>query len=348
MSGRNAMICGVMLAMLTGAAVARGAGPIGIGADPDTIPPEFSPQIGINPDATGSNQSSQRGDSENSALLNTGAATAPASKWAVGQPVGEMMSAIAVKFGAILVMPKTSAVVLKAGELPKTLEDAVGAARDNLEPQGLGLIESVTGKPDPRVVLRVTPLKEAKDAEEQVGPVTSGADASAISVKNPSQQVTHLMPVNHADMLETLEHKAREDPSVDVDVVNSAQGSQTLIFRGPAAKVKLAVTAVSALDKPEDLTPAVRQLKLSHLDAVGAAATLNADFGRSGRSQLRAVADRRTNMVIISGPEDQVVDAMVTLVEMDLGTQVGAKADVGQAPATGTGASPGQGGGSGR
>ena len=280
-------------------------------------------------------------ETEQSLVFPVGPTTAPASQWKVGQPIGDMMNPIALKFGAILVMPKTSAVVLKAGELPKTLEEAVAAARDNLEPQGLGLIESVTSKPDPRVVLRVTPLKEAKDAEEQAGPVTSG-DPSAINAKDPTQEVTHLLTVNQRDQLETLEHKAREVPDVDVDVVNSADGGQTLIFRGAAAKVKEAATAVAAMDKPTDTTPAVRQLKLTHLDAEGAAARLNADFG-NGRSQIRAVADRRTNMVIVSGPENQVIDAMVTLVEMDLGTKGAFQGGSSQGENSPSGGSPGSG-----
>ena len=64
-----------------------------------------------------------------------GTTTAPAEKWAVGNPAG-VAWLMAFKFGVILVMPKMPAVVLKAGELPKTLDAAQEMVRENLEPQG--------------------------------------------------------------------------------------------------------------------------------------------------------------------------------------------------------------------
>lgn len=335
--------CSLGAALAAMALCAMGAGPaIGIGGD--QAGPDDQPRIGIqqgNVPGSGAAASGSGGqdnastgtaahapgqtavpDAGASATLVTGGtATAPAEKWVAGDPAGNMLNAMAFKFGVILVMPKTSAVVLKDGEVPKTLEAAQEMVRESLEPQGWGIEQTVTSKPDPRVIWKVAPLKDVRTAEEQTGPVTSGPDAGAINVKDPAQPSTHLLTVNHADQLETLEKKAREDKSVEVDLVGSAKGGYTLIFRGPAMKVKQAVAAVAAMDKPTDTTPAVRQMKLTRLDAEAAAATINANYSAQGR--VRAVADKRTNTVIVSGPEDQVIDAMVALIGMDLGGRGG-------------------------
>lgn len=260
-------------------------------------------------------------------------------KWEVGDPASGMLSAIAGRFGVILIAPKFNAVVLKAGELPKTLDDAVSMARDNLEPQGWGIVQTLSGKPDPRVILRVEPLKQAQDAQVESGPVTSGDDAGVIDIKHPGQPVTHLLKVNHAELLNRLQQTATQDPDVSVDLVGSAPGGYTLIFSGPAAKVKKAVQSVAAIDQVADETPAVRAMKLTHLDAVATALNLNADFQRQGKAGMRAVADRRTNTLIVSGPEDDVVSTMVTLLTMDLAGKAGGdqSANPTAAPATESG-----------
>ncbi len=251
-------------------------------------------------------------------------AVAAKDKWAVGDPAGDMLNSIAAHFGVILVAPKFSAVMLRAGALPKTLEDAVTMARDNLEPQGWGIVQTVSGKPDPHVILRVVPLKQAQDAQVQSGPVTSGDDASVIDLAHPGEPITHLMKVNHPEMLDRLRETATQDKDVSVDLVGSARGGYTLILSGPAAKIKTAVAAVATLDKATDQTPSVKAMKLMHLDAVSTALTLNANFQQQGKEAMRAVADRRTNTIILSGPEDDVVSEMVTLISMDLAGKGGA------------------------
>ena len=121
--------------------------------------------------------------------------------------------------------------------------------------------------------------------------MTSGSDSAVINIEDPAQPATHLLTVNHVDQLETLAEKSAGGQGRGGGSGGLGEGGYTLIFRGPAVKVKQAVAAVAALDKPTDTTPAVRQMKLTRLDAEAAAATINANYSNQGN--VRAVADER-------------------------------------------------------
>ena len=57
-------------------------------------------------------------------------------------------------------------------------------------------------------------VREACPAES---PVTSGTDATKIDVSNADRQVTHMLPVTHADFLDNLKRAAAQDKEVSAD-----------------------------------------------------------------------------------------------------------------------------------
>ena len=247
------------------------------------------------------------------------AAAAPASQpiLQAGDSVSTLLNAMSARFSVIVVMREpVKALLVKSAPLPDKLDEAMALAQETLEPQGYGIIRTVSSAPDPHIVLRIAPLKEAKQAALEQGPVTAGADPAAIDVTNPDQPVTHLLPIHHAELLDALHRSAAQDKDVTVSQLGTAATGFTFIVQGPAAKVKKAVQAVVAVDRAVDDKPIARMITLRHLNATESANTLNQSFAPG--SGLTAVADRRTNSVIVTGPEPLVIQAMMTLGSMDI------------------------------
>ena len=247
-------------------------------------------------------------------------ATAPAAREAFngGEPVSALIGAIADKFGVMVVSrQEVKAFVLKPVAMPANLDQAMTLLQDTLEPQGYGIIRKVTAPPDPHILINIVTAKEAKAAALQESPVSSGIEPANIDVSDPSKLITHLLPIAHAALIASLDRTAAEDKEVTVSEIGSAAAGYTLIISGPAAKVKKAVTAVVGVDKPAESAVTMRMLTMKNGNAMAMAESLNQSFAPN--SGMRAVADRRTNTIVVTGPEAGVLNAMVRVIAVDAG-----------------------------
>jgi hypothetical protein len=239
---------------------------------------------------------------------------APPARFENGEPMDGFFTALAVRYGVMVLQPKpVQAYILKSFDMPDKLEEALALARQTLEPQGFSILQSVVEK---RLVIRIVTTREAKLAELAESPVSFGPEGEKIDVSKPDRPVTHLLPINHPDMLEALRRTALQDPEVSVEATGGTAIGVNLIFTGPALKVQRAVETVAKLDKPVGGPIVARTLALQHLNAETTANSLNTLF-TGDTAPLKAVVDRRTNSIIVTGPEERVVDIMVTLVGQD-------------------------------
>jgi len=253
------------------------------------------------------------GGGENPSTTASNPATAP-SKFSNGDPLSTFFTALSLHFGVVVVQPNAvDAYVLKDFEMPAKLEDALAIARQTLEPQGYTIVQSLSQK---RIVLRVVTAEEALKLELSESPVSYGADPDKIDASNPQRQVTHLFPVTHIDILANLRRTATEDQAVSADVAGGADIGVHLILTGPAQKVQQAVERLAKIDKVGASPIVARTLPLVHLNAQMTADALNEGFAQD-TAPLKAVVDLRTNSIIITGPEDRVMDLMVTLIGQD-------------------------------
>ncbi len=235
-------------------------------------------------------------------------------KFENGDPIAGYFTALAARFGVMIVQSQAvDAYLLRPCELPDKLEDALAIARQTLEPQGFSVLQSVVDK---RLIVRVLPTKEAKKLELAESPVSFGTEGEKIDISKPDRLVTHLFPVAHVDMLDTLRRAAIQDREVGAEVAGGGQIGVNLILTGPALKVQHAVEALAKLDQPTGSPIIARTLQLQHTDAQATAAALNDSFARD-TAPLKATADSRTNSLILTGPEDRVLAIMVTLIGQD-------------------------------
>jgi hypothetical protein len=80
--------------------------------------------------------------------------------------------------------------------------------------------------------------------------------------------------------------------------------------------VQDAAANVLKADKADSAAVVARTLQLHNLNALELATSLNAGFA-SQATPLKAVADRRTNSIIVTGPEDKVLDVMINVIGME-------------------------------
>jgi hypothetical protein len=239
----------------------------------------------------------------------------PRDKLSANDPIDALLTEIAVRYDAVILKARPAdAVMLRDADMPATLDESLKLAQSVLEPQGLGLIRSTSASGG--LVLKLTTSKEAKEAAQADGPVTSGWDPSKIDVTKPNLQITHLMIVHHNDMVDSLRRTAMQQKGVDVNIAGTARTGYTLIFTGPALGVQRALTEVAKLDDIPTVKTATKVVTLRNISAVEGAFNLNAGFSRDGLG-LHAEADRRTNSVIITGPDDLVPQAVTNLIGMD-------------------------------
>ena len=231
-----------------------------------------------------------------------------------GEPIDDFFTALAVRYGVMVVQAQpVKAYILRSFELPATLPEAMAIARQTLEPQGFSILQSLADK---RLIIRIVTTKEAKKAELAESPVSYGTEGEKIDISDPQRPITHLLPINHTDMIDSLRRTAMQDPEVSAEIAGGTAIGANLILTGPALKVQRAVETVAKLDKPVGGPVVARTLTLQHIDAESTANALNAGFARDA-APLKAVVDLRTNSIVISGPEDQVLEIMVTLVVQD-------------------------------
>ena len=167
-----------------------------------------------------------------------------------------------------------------------------------------------------QVVLRVVSAKDAKAAELSDSPVTYGTATEKIDTSKPDRQVTHLLPINHPEMIEKYHRIAVEDNDVSAEVMGSSVIGLSLSIHGSGKKVQHAVDAVIKVDESATGQIIARTMELKHFSAEETADRLNRAFA-SDSAAMKAVADRRTDSIVITGPEDKVLSVMVDLIGME-------------------------------
>jgi hypothetical protein len=231
-----------------------------------------------------------------------------------GEAMGGFFTALAVRFGVMVIQPDSLKVyILQSFDLPAKLGDALVVARQTLEPQGYSLVQKVS---DGRLILRIVPTAEAKKILLEESPLSFGTQGEAIDVSDPTRPVAHIFPIAHADMADALKRQAGLDPDVSVEPMGGGAIGSHLILRGPASKVQRAVENLAKLDKPTEAPRVVRTLTLQHLSAETTADALNEVFSHEA-APMKAAADRRTNSLVVTGPEDRVLEVMVNVVSQE-------------------------------
>lgn len=254
----------------------------------------------------------------------TGAATVPAATIKIetairthyenGDPMGDFFTALAVRFGVVIIQPPALDVyILRSFDMPAKVGDALTIARETLEPQGYSIVQKIS---DGRVIAHIVSVKEAKKILLSESPLSFGTQGEAVDVSDPTRLVTHLFPIAHAEVAESLRRSAKLDPDVSAEITGGGEIGANLILTGPALNVQRAVETLAKLDKPTEATMVARTVTLQHLDAQSAADALNGAFAQDA-TPMKAVADRRTNSIVVTGPEDRVVEVMVALVSQD-------------------------------
>jgi len=117
-------------------------------------------------------------------------------------------------------------------------------------------------------------------------------------------------------MLDTLKRSATQDPAITAEVAGGHEIGAALVLMGPALKVQRTVELLARLDQPDTAKIVARTLQLQHIDAQASADALNQGFAQ-GDAPMKAVVDKRTNSIVVTGPEDQVMQIMVTLIGED-------------------------------
>jgi hypothetical protein len=240
--------------------------------------------------------------------------TATRTHFENGEAMGDFFTALAVRFGVMVIQPQSLEVyILHNFDLPAKLGDALAVARQTLEPQGDSLVQKIS---DGRLVIRIVPTAEAKKILQSESPLSFGTQGEAIDISDPTRLVTHVFPIAHADMADALRRQAKQDPDVSAEAMGDGAIGANLLLKGPAIKVQRAVETLAKLDKPTEGPLAARTMALQHLDAQTTADALNEVFSHDS-TPMKAVADRRTNSIVVTGPEDRVLDVMVGLISQE-------------------------------
>jgi type II secretory pathway component GspD/PulD (secretin) len=244
------------------------------------------------------------------------AQTAPAlpairTHFANGDPINDFLTALSVRYGILVIQPQDlRAFILQDFDLPSTAQDTLTLARQTLEPQGYSFVQSMSNK---NLVIRIMTTAEAKKARLAQSPVSFGNQGETVDISDPTRPITHMMPINRADMADALRRNAAEDKEVTAEITGGNQLGTCLIIMGPALKVQQAVEKVAKLDRLEGGPAVVRVLTLHNLDAQSLATALTQSFLREN-TPVKVAADARSNSVVLSGPEDKVLEVMVGLV----------------------------------
>jgi hypothetical protein len=251
---------------------------------------------------------------------------APRPAFAVGERVSaeDLLAEFAYRTGIIVVKTDTiPGEITVTQAIPENPEKAVAALNEMLGPLGFHAAhtKNITST---RLSVRILREADARKEELANGPVTLGNDPRKIDVSERGRMVTHILPVNNPELLETLRKTAGEQKDVTATVAGSSREGLRLILAGPALSVRGVVERAATLDPapppPATAGPAmVRSIQLKQLEAQGSAAILNEQYGRdaNGKEVLRALADPRTNSIVISGQELDVLRALQLLQRMD-------------------------------
>jgi hypothetical protein len=257
------------------------------------------------------------------------AATTPATQAALvpGERIAieALLGALAEKTGIIIV--KSDSIpgdVVITRELPDDPQKAIDALNEMLAPAGYKGVPSLAGSngtpsKSHRIVVRIQSTGEARTQELQTGPVTFGSDPRKIDISDRNRMVTHIAPVTHPNLLNNAKRAAADVSDVTITVTGTPETGMQLILTGPALSVKKSLENAIAVDPPPAQNQLVRSIRLRNLDAEGSAATVNTTYGvdAAGNQVLNAVADKRSNTLILSGTDIAVLQAMQMLERLD-------------------------------
>jgi len=235
---------------------------------------------------------------------------------------------------------------LKSGnaeEIVPVLNAQYGAKMDaNGKPQALSGQAFFVANKDTNSILVTTDRLYEKKVREDLAKFDIAAPATV-----PAQWVKEVSPpgrlqlkkANAADVAKAINSAfATRDGPATIEAKAEA-GSNTVVVTGDPGPVKAALEMAAKLDAEAGGKSSVEYVQLKSADAGDAARLINAMFTpaasqpKTSAARLYADSDKRTNTVIVTGPEEQVKQAMNMLKEIEL---IGAKAATqpGTRPAT--------------
>jgi hypothetical protein len=248
----------------------------------------------------------------------TAPATAPAVKVGDQVVIDDLIDLFAERTGAMVIRTKPlQDRVQLTDDFPADPAQALRVLNDMLAPANLTAYRTKTLAD--RFVLRVMSAAEARERALAEGPVTAGVDPRQIDLTDKARMVTHIVPLLHGELMAAARRAAGEEKEVTVTVAGAADTQFQLIITGPAAAVRRAVEFVVALDKPAVGKSITRAVHLKTADAAAAAVAVDRAYGSTlGENALRVEVDRRSNTVVLQGPEPTVFQALGTLEWIDM------------------------------
>jgi hypothetical protein len=236
--------------------------------------------------------------------------------------IEELLAEFAERTGIIVAKADTiPGEVTVTSAIPADAEKGVAALNEMLAPAGYRAVhaKNITST---KLSVRILNDADARKEELQNGPVTLGGDPRTIDVRERNRMITHILPINNPELLEAVRRLAAESKDVAVTVAGTPREGYRLILAGPALAVRGIVERAVTIDPAPAAAvgPAmVRSIQLKRLEALGSAAVLNGQYGHDaqGKEVLRAVADPRTNSIIVSGQDVEVFRAIQMLQRLD-------------------------------
>jgi hypothetical protein len=256
-------------------------------------------------------------------VLAAAPATAPAAApvIAVGDSItpDQLLNLMADKFGAVIVTTAPlSGTVVYDRELPSNADQAIEAVNEMLMRTGYQALAS-KGTASGRLVLRITSKEEAKAAAIAESPVTYGLDPLKIDISDRNRIVTHVIPLTHSELLDTVEKSLSSEKDVTVTVTGEPEHN-LLVLAGPAISVRHAVQTMLSIDTPPPEI-VVTSVRLRKLNAQAGVDAIDRQFNQGNPDKtLRAFAYLRTNTVTLSGDQSMVTQGVVFLQVLDAAT----------------------------
>jgi type II secretory pathway component GspD/PulD (secretin) len=229
--------------------------------------------------------------------------------------IDEILNEMSQRFGFIIVQSvNISQRITINVPNPVDADDAVRLINSALYSLQYGMIETRTGTGDEaKTVLRVVPLIDRRLANI---PVRTGADPKDIPIEDAI--VTQIIPLKNIDAANLA--PLVSDGGTSIDTTHNA-----LIITDTSAKINRIAQIIQKLDQPGNVKTVTQYRQLKFTNAADAVRLINAMFtpnpadapkipadaaAATQPARLYSDFDVRTNTVIITGPAEQVKQAL--------------------------------------
>ncbi|MFQ5492050.1 MAG: secretin N-terminal domain-containing protein [Phycisphaerae bacterium] len=172
-------------------------------------------------------------------------------------------------------------------------------------------IRALSGVKAPAQATRGPRQGRAKAKDKARGPRKPAARPLEVGVF----ELTHADASRVVDYIDMLRVGSRAPwEAIHDDRTNS------IIVKGPADLIEQASQLIERLDRPGRAPwtqPVVKLMPLSHADALELADVVR-HISRQAMRDIEAVPDQRTNVVVLAGPEEQVIRAAKIIERLDI------------------------------